>query len=330
MSGLRSPTKMMSNGVWLTGATGFVGQALCTRLLQQPRTQVWAAVRALPQVPLPDGITPVVVGDVAQAAMPWPGLEGTSVVVHLAARAHVMHEKLADPLAEYRRVNVQGTENLARQAAQAGVRRLVFISSVKVNGEATPQGQPFTPADTPAPQDAYGLSKHEAEQALWQVARDTGMEVVIIRPPLVYGPGVKGNFARMVQWVRQGVPLPLGAVHNRRSLVALDNLVDFMALCASPERSPQAANQTFLVSDGDDVSTTELLRRVAHAYGVPARLLPVPAGLMRGAARLLGKAAVADRLFGSLQVDASKAHTLLGWTPPVTMQAQLRKMAQSG
>ncbi len=315
------------NRVFLTGSSGFIGQLLSTRLLQQFHTQVWAAVRALPHAALPAGITPVVVGDLAQTEMPWPGLEGTSVVVHLAARAHVMHEKLADPLAEYRRVNVQGTAHLARQAARAGVKRFVFISSVKVNGEATPPGQPFTPADTPAPQDAYGLSKHEAEQVLWQVARDTGMEVVIIRPPLVYGPGVKGNFASMVQWVRQGVPLPLGAVHNRRSLVALDNLVDFITLCGSPERSPQAANQTFLVSDGDDVSTTELLRRVAQAYGVPPRLLPVPVGLMRGAARLLGKAAVADRLFGSLQVDASKAHALLGWTPPVTMQAQMRKMA---
>jgi nucleoside-diphosphate-sugar epimerase len=321
---------MMFNGVWLTGTTGFVGQALCMRLLQQPRTQVWAAVRAEPHVQLPGGITPVVVGDLAQTANALPGLSGANVVVHLAARAHVMHEKLADPLAEYRRVNVQGTANLARQAAKAGVRRFVFISSIKVNGEATPPGQPFTPADTPAPQDAYGLSKHEAEQALWQVARDLGLEVVIIRPPLVYGPGVKGNFARMVQWVRQGVPLPLGAVHNRRSLVALDNLVDLIALCASPERSPQAANQTFLVSDGDDVSTTELLRRVAQAYSVPARLLPVPVGWLRGAATLVGKAPVADRLLGSLQVDASKAHTLLGWTPPVTMQAQLRTMAQAG
>jgi nucleoside-diphosphate-sugar epimerase len=313
--------------VFVTGSTGFVGQALCTRLLKQPHTQVWAAVRADPRSPLAAAITPVVVGDLAQTAVPWPGLDGASVVVHLAARAHVMHERLADPMAEYRRVNVQGTAQLARQAAKAGVRRFVFISSVKVHGEATPPGQPFTVADTPAPQDDYGLSKHEAEQALWQVARDTGMEVVIIRPPLVYGPWVRGNFERMVQWVRQGVPLPLGAVHNRRSLVALDNLVDFITLCTSPERSPQAANQTFLVSDGDDVSTTELLRRVAHAYGVAARMLPVPVGLMRGAARLLGKTAVADRLFGSLQVDASKARDLLGWVPPVTMQSQLRKMA---
>lgn len=314
--------------VFVTGAAGFVGQALCTRLLQHPDSHVWAAVRALPHTALRAGVTPVAAGDLAQVAMLWPGLSGASVVVHLAARAHVMDERVSDSLTEYRRVNVQGTENLARQAAQAGVRRFVFISSVKVHGEVTQPGQPFALDDTPAPRDAYGLSKYEAEQALWQVARDTGMEVVIIRPPLVYGPGVKGNFARMLQWVRQGVPLPLGAVHNRRSLVALDNLVDFIALCSSPELSPQVANQTFLVSDGDDVSTTELLRRVAHAYGVPARLLPVPAGLMRGAARLLGKIDMAERLLGSLQVDSSKARELLGWTAPVSMSEQLQKMAR--
>lgn len=312
----------------MTGATGFVGQALCARLQRHADVQVCAAVRRAGQAVLPIGVTPVLVGDLAQVASPWPGLEGARVVVHLAARAHVMHERLADPLAQYRRVNVEGTVNLARQAAQAGVRRFVFISSIKVNGEATLPGQAFTPADTPAPQDAYGLSKHEAEQALWQIAQATGMEVVVIRPPLVYGPGVKGNFARMVQWVRQGLPLPLGAVHNRRSLVAIDNLVDLIALCASPEHSPQATNQTFMVADGDDVSTTELLRRVAHAYGKPARLLPVPTGLMRGAAHLLGKAAAADRLLSSLQVDASKALDLLGWIPPTSMGKQLQKMAQ--
>lgn len=310
--------------ILVTGASGFVGQALSAALQHQGHD----VRRVVRQASMPGDVA---VGDVGEHT-DWSSALGSGVdaVVHLAARAHVMHDKLADPLAEYRRVNVQGTANLARQAAQAGVRRFVFISSVKVNGEATQPGQPFTPDDAPAPQDDYGLSKHEAEQALWQVARETGMEVVVIRPPLVYGPGVKGNFARMVQWVRQGVPLPLGAVHNRRSLVALDNLVDFIALCASPERTPQAANQVFLVSDGDDVSTTELLRRVAHAYRVPDRLVPVPVPWMRGAARVLGKAAVADRLLGTLQVDSSKARDLLGWSPPVSMQAQLRKMVHGG
>lgn len=283
---------------------------------------VRAAVRK--QRDFPAGVEPFLLFGLEDKDGISLSLQGVKVVVHAAARAHVMHDKLSDPLAEFRRVNVQGTANLARQAAQAGVRRFVFISSIGVNGSRT--DRPFTEADNPQPHDNYAISKYEAEQALWQVTRDTGMEVVIIRPPLVYGHGAPGNFASLVRWVRRGFPLPLGAVYNRRSLVALDNLVDFIALCASPERSPQAANQTFLVSDGDDVSTTELLRRVAHAYGVPARLLPVPVGLMRGAARLLGKTTVADRLFDSLQVDASKAHDLLGWTPPVTMQAQLRQM----
>lgn len=311
--------------VLVTGAQGFVGSALCHRL-QQHGLNVRGAVRTGPSQTIA-GIEAIEVGSLS-AHTDWAdGLQGVNQVIHLAARVHVMQDTTTNPLQAYREVNVDGMANLARQAAAAGVQRFVFVSSIKVNGEFTWANQPFTVDDAPAPLDAYGLSKWEAEQVLRQIAAETGMEVVIIRPPLVYGPGVKGNFASMVQWVRQGVPLPLGAVHNRRSLVALDNLVDFITLCGSPERSPQAANQTFLVSDGDDVSTTELLRRVAQAYEVPPRLLSVPAGLMRSAARLLGKAAVADRLLGSLQVDASKARELLGWTPPVTMQAQLRKMA---
>jgi nucleoside-diphosphate-sugar epimerase len=306
----------------ITGANGFIGLPLCMRIAQCGML-VRAVVRK--QCDLPAGVEPFHFLGLEDKAGLLAALDGVKVVVHAAARAHVMHDELADPLTEYRRVNVQGTTNLALQSAEAGVRRFVFISSIGVNGNQT--DHPFSEADHPQPHDDYAISKHEAEQALWQVARDTGMEVVVIRPPLVYGPGAPGNFASLVRWVRRGLPLPLGAVHNRRSLVALDNLVDFIALCASPERSPQAANQTFLVSDGDDVSTTELLRRVAQAYGVPARLLPVPVGLMRGTARLLGKTAVADRLFGSLQVDASKARDLLGWIPPVTMHEQLRKMA---
>ena len=308
--------------VLVTGASGFVGQALSTSLQRQGHD----VVRVVRHTSLSGEVA---VADLSERT-DWTRIleSGFDAVLHCAARAHVMNDELASPLFEYRRVNVQGTVNLARQAAVAGVKRFVFISSVKVNGESTLPGQRFNPSDVPAPQDDYALSKHEAEQALWQVAYDTGMEVVCIRPPLVYGPGVKGNFARMVQWIRQGAPLPLGAVHNSRSLIALDNLVDLLALCANPERSPHAANQVFLVSDGDDVSTTELLRRVALAYGVPARLVPVPASWLLGAARVLGKTAVAERLLGSLQVDAAKAYERLGWRPPVSMNEQLQKMAQ--
>jgi nucleoside-diphosphate-sugar epimerase len=239
-----------------------------------------------------------------------------------------MKDKTVDPLAEYRMVNVAGTLALARQAAEAGVRRFVFISSIKVNGELTLSGRSFLPDDTPAPEDAYAISKLEAERGLMAISRDTGIEIVIIRPPLVYGPGVKGNFAAMIRWIRRGVPLPLGAVHNRRSLVALANLVDFIVLCADRERSPRAANEVFLIADGEDVSTTELLRKVARAYGGKPRLLPVPARWMRFAAGLLGKGAVADRLLGSLVVDSLKARDLLGWRPVISMNEQLQKMAQ--
>jgi UDP-glucose 4-epimerase len=252
-------------------------------------------------------------------------LTGCEVVVHLAARVHVMAYTSANPLEAFRRVNVQGTLNLARQAAATGVRRFVFVSSIKVNGEATQPGCPFTADDAPAPLDAYGVSKMEAEQGLREIARQTGMEVVIIRPPLVYGPGVKANFAAMIRWLQRGVPLPLGAIHNQRSLVALDNLVDLMVTCLT---HPAATNQTFLVSDGEDVSTTELLRRMGQALGRPARLVPVPASILKLAAALVGKRDVAQRLCGSLQVDIEKTRKLLGWTPPLTLDQGLRKAAE--
>ncbi|AEY02316.1 NAD-dependent epimerase/dehydratase [Oceanimonas sp. GK1] len=233
-----------------------------------------------------------------------------------------MKDEVADPLAEYRKVNVEGTLNLARQAAVAGLKRFIFISSIKVNGEQTLLGKPFTADDAAAPEDAYGMSKWEAEQGLRQLAAETGMEVVIIRPPLVYGPGVKGNFASMIKLVEKGLPLPLGAIHNRRSLVALDNLVDLIITCID---HPGAANQVFLAGDGEDVSTTELLRGVANAAGKPCRLLPVPAGLLQLGATALGKKAVAQRLLGSLQVDISKARNLLGWTPPLSVEQGLKR-----
>ena len=233
-----------------------------------------------------------------------------------------MEDTEADPLTAFRAVNVDGTLNLARQAAAAGVKRFLFVSSVKVNGESTPPERAFTEADAPNPQDAYGQSKHEAEQGLRQLSADTGMEVVIIRPPLVYGPGVKANFATLMRAVQRGWPLPLGAVHNQRSLVGLDNLVDFIITCIT---HPQAANQTFLVSDGQDLSSTELVRGMAQAAGVPTRLLPVPVGALQVGASLLGKGDAVQRLCGNLQVDMSKARILLGWVPPVSVEEGLRR-----
>ncbi len=245
-----------------------------------------------------------------------------NVLVHLAARVHFMNDKELDPLAAFRAVNVQGSLNLARQAAQAGVKRFVFISSIKVNGEATMLGKPFSTNDNDTPQDAYGISKMEAEQGLRQLATETGMEVVVIRPPLVYGPGVKANFAALMRVVHRGWPLPLGLVDNQRSLVGLDNLVDFIITCIT---HPKAANQTFLVSDGHDLSTTELVRGMAKAAGVPSRLLPVPVWALQAGASLLGKGDVVQRLCGNLQVDISKARSLLGWVPPVSVEEGLRR-----
>jgi nucleoside-diphosphate-sugar epimerase len=295
---------MSSPATLVTGATGFVGR----RLVQQlgPTAQT-LSTRTSPDT--------------------WPTiLKGKLCVVHLAARVHVMEDGAADPLSEYRKVNVDSTLELARQAVVAGVKRFVFVSSVKVNGEQTQAGKPFRADDIPAPQDPYGVSKMEAELGLRALAKETGLEVVIIRPPLVYGPGVKANFASMVKWLQRGVPLPLGAIHNRRSLVGLDNLVDLIITCS---QHPAAANQTFMVSDGQDMSTTELLRSVAAALGKPARLLPVPQALLEWAASLLGKRAVAQRLFSSLQVDMAATRQLLDWTPPVSLEQGLKQVASS-
>lgn len=268
-----------------------------------------------------DDFEGVVVGAIDAETQWSEALLGIVTVVHLAARVHVMNDASENPMVEFRRINVAGTLNLARQAAAAGVKRFVFISSVKVNGERTAPGRPFTETDAPNPQDAYGQSKHEAEQGLRLMAEDTGMEVVIIRPPLVYGPGVKANFAALMRAVQRGWPLPLGAVHNQRSLVALDNLVDFIVTCIT---HPKAANQTFLVSDGQDLSTTELVRGMAKAAGVPARLLPVPVWALQAAGALLGKGDAVQRLCGNLQVDISKARQLLGWVPPVSVEEGLK------
>ena len=307
------------SNVLVTGATGFAGKALVNHLLGCEAYNTTIALRSLNAS---NCCQVHVVGDFTGNTDWSVALAGQQVVIHCAARAHIMKDEVPDPLAEYRLVNVDGTLNLARQAAAAGVKRFIFISSIKVNGEQTLPGQPFTPDDQPAPEDAYGVSKWEAEQGLQQLASETGMEVVIIRPPLVYGAGVKGNFASMIKLVEKGLPLPLGAVHNQRSLVALDNLVDLIITCID---HPAAANQIFLAGDGQDLSTTELLRGVAKAMGKPSRLLPVPAGFLKLAATLLGKKAVADRLLGSLQVDISKARKVLGWNPPITVEEGLKR-----
>ncbi len=252
-------------------------------------------------------------------------LRNVEQVVHLAARVHVMNDKNSDPLAEFRRVNVEGTANFARQAAATGVRRFIFLSSIKVNGEFTTVRQLFTADDVPAPEDPYGVSKHEAEQLLRQIATETGMEVVIIRPPLVYGPGVKANFESMMRWLARGVPLPLAAVtNNRRSLVALDNLVDLIVTCLN---HPAAANQTLLVSDGEDLSTADLLRRVGAALGRPARLFYVPTTLLKLGATVVSKPGIYERLCGSLQLDITKTRQLLDWTPPLSVDEGLRRAA---
>lgn len=311
--------------ILVTGATGFVGRAVVQRLLSEDESQAVAVAVRREDSRLSGRVLQYLTGDLESSTDWSTALRGISAVVHCAARVHVMADTATNPLDAFRRVNVQATLNLARQAAAAGVRRFVFVSSIKVNGEATPLGQPFTADDTPAPCDAYGVSKMEAEQGLLALAAQTGMEVPIIRPPLVYGPGVKANFAAMMRWLKRGLPLPLGAIHNRRSLVALDNLVDLIVLCLT---HPAAANRIFLVSDGEDVSTTQLLRRLGQALGCPPRLIPVPASILKLAATMVGKSDVAHRLCGSLQVDISKTRQLLGWTPPLSLDAGLKRATE--
>ncbi|MBF7730530.1 SDR family oxidoreductase [Pseudomonas sp. N040] len=309
--------------IFLTGASGFVGGALlrrlaadglaCTVLLRRPLDE------PLRHLPVRTIESPTLDADFAAA------LAGQDAVIHCAARVHVMQEQSADPLAEFRQVNVEGTLSLARQAAAAGVKRFIFLSSIKVNGEQSLPGRPFRPEDEPAPADPYGVSKLEAEQGLRALAAQTGMQVVIIRPVLVYGPGVKANFESLLRWLQQGLPLPLGAIHNQRSLVALDNLVDLLVTCIE---HPAAANQTLLVSDGEDLSTSELLRRLAAALGRPARLLPVPGWILAAGAAMLGRRALGRRLCCSLQVDIGKTRQLLGWSPPVSVDEGLRRTAR--
>jgi nucleoside-diphosphate-sugar epimerase len=311
------------NGRFLvTGANGFVGLSLCTELMRRG-LQVSGATRS--RCELPSGVEATIVGAINDETNWADALHDVNVVIHLAARVHVMSDESSDPLAEFRKVNVAGTEHLARAAAANGVRRFVYVSSIKVNGEATSEGEKFAESDVPDSQDPYGISKWEAEQALHRVAAETGLEVVIVRPPLVYGAGVKGNFAQMLKVLAGGVPLPFASVHNRRSLIYVGNLVDVLILCA---RHPAAAGQTYLVSDGEDVSTPDLLRQLGVATGHPAHLISCPQALLKLAGRLTGKAEQVARLLVSLQVDSSKIRYELGWVPPYTLQQGLRLMVQ--
>ena len=305
--------------VLVTGANGFIGRALCDVLAASGR-RVRQAVR-MPVPSLPDAMA---VGDIG-ADTDWrTALEGVSGVVHLAARTHVLRETATDPLTEYRKINVSATKRLARSAAAGGVRRLVFVSSVKVNGEHTEE-RPFTEDGAPRPKDAYGVSKWEAEQALSRIAAETGLEVVVLRPPLVYGPGVKGNFLRLMNLVARGVPLPLGAVDNRRSFIYSGNLTGAIATALD---ASQAAGRTYLVSDGEDVSTPDLVRGLARALGVKPRLLSLPLAALGLGATLAGKRAEFARLTGSLQVDSSRIRRELGWEPRYSLARGLEETAR--
>ncbi len=301
-----------------------MGAALLQRLLEKkPAAEIVSAVRRRTNMS-PAGVKQEIIGDLMEEIDWQSALENVSIIVHCAARVHVIRDNATDPLAAFRAVNVRGTLNLARQAATAGVQRFVFISSIGVNGAETFQN-PFTDQDQATPHSPYAVSKYEAELGLQALAAETGLEVVIIRPPLVYGPGAPGNFGSLMRWLQRGVPLPLGAIYNLRSLVALDNLVDLIELCIT---HPAAANQIFLVSDGEDVSITELLRRMSQALGCSECLIPVPATWLKLAAAMVGKQDVAQRLCGSLQVDIEKTRRLLDWTPPLSLDEGLKKAAE--
>lgn len=306
-----------SGQVLVTGGNGFIGSYLCHYLRSQA-ISVKQVVRTSSKCSDENCLE---LGNIDGSTNWQDTLVGIDTVVHLAARVHVMNDPLYDPLPEYKLINVDGTINLAKQAALQGVRRFVFLSSIKVNGEAT-FGKPFSVEDKPAPVDPYGQSKLEAEFALWQIAKETGLEVVVVRPPLVYGPGVKANFLRLLQWVKKAVPLPFACDNNYRSFISLDNIVSFLFVCIE---HPAAAGRVFLVSDGEDLSTPELIRRIASHMHCSVRLIPVPLGLLRLGGSLFGKTAVVDRLCGSLQVDICKAEQILDWHPPVSVDDGLKK-----
>jgi UDP-glucose 4-epimerase len=307
--------------ILLTGSSGFVGSSLLNALIDK---NVTCLGRTKPSTISDSSFYQSEINSDTDFTV---AVKDTNVIIHCAARVHIMDDDSASPLDDFREVNTYGTLNLAQQAADAGVKRFIFISSIKVNGESSELGFPFKPDDDFIPTDHYGLSKYEAEIGLGEIAKKTGMEVVIIRPPLVYGPGVKANFASMMKWMNKGVPLPLGGIKgNKRSLVSVDNLVDLIITCIDHHN---AANQTFLVSDDDDVSTTQLLADMATALDASNRLLPIPSYWFTLAAKLVGKPAISQRLCGSLQVDITKTKEMLNWKPPYGSAASMKKTANA-
>jgi nucleoside-diphosphate-sugar epimerase len=311
----------MKPQILVTGANGFIGRTLCLALRQYGypvREAVRTSVYNRPDV--------IAVGNIGYDTDWAAALDGIQVVVHLAARAHILADTAVNPLTEFRAVNVEGTKQLAQQAVKYGVKRLIFASSIGVLGSSTKRCEAFTERSMPQPTSAYAIAKWEAEQALWQIRAETGLEIVIVRPPLVHGAGAPGNMARLLKWVYRGVPLPLANTDNRRSFIGVDNLADFLIHCVE---SPAAANETFVISDEQDLSTTELLHLLANALNRPLRLFPMPESAARFAARLIGKENMVNQLWGSLVVDPTKAYEALNWSPPLIIIESIKKMAQA-
>jgi len=310
----------------VTGATGFVGKGLISSLLDEGAL-ITILVRKF-SASLPVQVKQICIGDLLrldldERAEIMEACLNIDVFIHLAARAHILNDNSDESSAEFFSINRDATLTLARIACDAGVKRFVYLSSIGVNGNCNQK--PFLESDNVNPQNPYAISKYEAEEELSDLLTDFEIELVIIRPPLVYGPYVPGNFCNLIEWVCKELPLPFGKIYNKRSLVALDNLVSFIIFCSD---HPKAANEVFLISDGEDVSTTELLQKVAKAFGMRSFLIPAPVWLMTLAAKVIGKLDMANRLFGSLQVDSSKARELLGWEPVITMDEQLKKIAE--
>ncbi len=316
--------KELEVNLLVTGATGFVGRALITKMLLNHDYHVSASVRRVVD-DIPSAVKQIKIDGISSETDWSSALQDVDCIIHAAARVHVMSDRTADPLKEFRQINTEGTLNLAEQAAESGVKRFIYLSSIKVNGEESLPGTQFTPEDIFVPTDFYALSKYEAEQGLLSISKKTTMEVVIIRPPLVYGPGVKANFLTMMRWLHKGLPLPFGAIKNKRSFIALENLIDFIVTCI--EHSA-ASNQVFLVADGEDMSMSELLTRLSLALGKQPRLLPINQEFIQLLFKLFGKKDLANRICSSLLIDMTKAKTLLNWNPPVSVDKGLKKTAK--